>query len=109
MLRFSAPPNRWITAPARLREARGRPLVAQQAEHGAKEHGSHPAAQVVVPCQPVPQPVRQTQHALPHRDVRNELRADWQSQLQRCHEALGFRHDMFQPSVPRSNSRYRPA
>ena len=60
-------------APARLREARGTPLVAQQAEHGSKEHGRPPAAPVVVPCQPVPQPVWQTQHPLPYRDVRNDV------------------------------------
>jgi hypothetical protein len=60
-------------APARLREARGTPLLAQQAEHGAKEHGGHPAAQVVVPGQPLPQPVRQTPHPLPHRDVNNDV------------------------------------
>ena len=55
---------------------------AQQAEHGADEHGDDRATQVVVPRQLVTKPVRQTEHplhpsaaaapgtpALPHRNV----------------------------------------
>jgi len=45
-------------APARLLEARGTRVLPQQAKHGAEEHGGHPATQIVVPRQPVSQPVR---------------------------------------------------
>jgi len=48
-------------------------VVAQQAEHGAKEHGAHPPAQVMVPRQAVPQGVRQTQHPLSNRYVRDDV------------------------------------
>jgi hypothetical protein len=62
-------------ASARLLEAEGARAVPQQAEHGAQEHGGHTPAQVVVPREPVPQPVRQTQHPLPNRHVRKDASA----------------------------------
>jgi hypothetical protein len=60
-------------ASARLLEADGARVVPQQAEHGAQEHGGHTPAQVVIPREPVPQPVRETQHPLPNRHVRNDV------------------------------------
>ncbi len=45
-------------AAARLLEARGTRVLPQRTKHGADEHGGHPATQIVVPRQPVSQPVR---------------------------------------------------
>ena len=56
-------------APTTIRDAVVARAGAQEAEHGADEHGDDPAAHVVIPRQLVPQAVRQTQHPLPHGHV----------------------------------------
>jgi hypothetical protein len=60
-------------ASARLLQAGGARVVPQQAEDGFKKDGGDLAAPVVVPREPVPQPVRETQHPLPDRDVREDV------------------------------------
>ena len=60
-------------AATRSLETRGARVVPQLAEHGAEEHGAHPPAQIVVPRQPVPEPVRQTQDPLSHRHVGKDM------------------------------------
>jgi hypothetical protein len=56
-------------APSTIRHAVVARASAQEAEHGADEHGDDPATQVVLPRQLVTKPVRQTEHPLPHRNV----------------------------------------
>jgi hypothetical protein len=59
--------------PAWLLETDGARVVPQQAEYGAQEDSGHPTAQVVVPREPVPQSVRQTQDPLSNRYVREDV------------------------------------
>lgn len=66
MLRLSAPPKRWTTTTAPLRPsyavtARAAP---EEPEHRADGHAADRAAQVMIPRQQVPQPMRQAKHPL---------------------------------------------
>jgi hypothetical protein len=65
--RPAEPLNDGHGAPAWLLEADGARVVPQQTEYGAQEDSGHPTAQVVVPREPVPQSVRQTQDPLSNR------------------------------------------
>jgi hypothetical protein len=47
--------------------------VSQPAKHGLRKYRGHRAAQIVVPREQVPQPVRQTQHPLADRYVGEDV------------------------------------
>ena len=61
-------------APTTVPDAAVERASAQEAEHGADEHGDDTATQLVVPRQLVTKPVRQAQHPLPHGHI-GEFRA----------------------------------
>ena len=60
-------------SPTRLLDTGRAGVVPQAAEHGPEEHGGDAPGQVVIPCEPIPHPVRQTQHPWPDGDVRDDV------------------------------------
>ena len=75
-LRFSAPPEPLHDcdgAAAHITETALPGTGAQMAEHLAQQHPHDHLAQVVAPSEQVADPMRQREHPLPYRDIRDDV------------------------------------